>query len=72
MLVIAVASECDDNQSGRISLMAHPASDFETVHIGQADVEKNDVRLEGAKHPERQCAVRRDADKVAVPREDLF
>ena len=72
MSSIAIASECDDNQPGRISLVAHPASDFKTIHIGQADVEKNDVRLEGVKHPERQRAVRCHLTRLAVPREDLF
>jgi hypothetical protein len=72
MRFLPIPAQCDDHQIRAFGLASHPTSQFKAIHIGQADIEKNDVRIEGAQHLERNCSVLCDADRVAVPRENYF
>jgi len=72
MRFLPIAAQCDDHQVRAFGLPPHPTSQFEAVHIRQADIEKDDVRLEGAQHLKRDRSVRRNADSVTVARENHF
>jgi hypothetical protein len=70
MLFLSIPAQRDDYQVWPEAFLTDSPRQLKTIHSWQADVEKNDIRLEGAEAPERNRSILGDADDVAVARED--
>lgn len=59
-LIFAVARQADDANTGEIGLAAEALGHVVTIHLGEPDVEQDDLRPQGTRGSKRSAAVMGD------------